>query len=81
MIQPSVVNNLKSCAKWMSRMLKHARIQHGQRYKPKQPNLDAHLTACPWHQKHLAKQNPTPITTESQAARIFEVMLSYFSPR
>jgi transposase len=27
-------------------------------------------TLCSWHQKHLAKQNPVTISTESQAARI-----------
>ena len=26
-----------------------------------------------WHQKHLAKQNPITVTTESQAARIAEL--------
>ena len=26
-----------------------------------------------WHQKHLAKQNPVTVTTESQAARIAEL--------
>ncbi|EEV23837.1 hypothetical protein ENHAE0001_1423 [Enhydrobacter aerosaccus SK60] len=26
-----------------------------------------------WHQKHLAKQNPVTISTESQAARIAEL--------
>ena len=26
-----------------------------------------------WHQKHLSKQNPVTVTTESQAARIAEL--------
>ena len=26
-----------------------------------------------WHQKHLAKQNPVTVSTESQAARIAEL--------
>ena len=26
-----------------------------------------------WHQKHLAKQNPVTVTTQSQAARIAEL--------
>lgn len=31
------------------------------------------ITLRSWHQKHLAKQNPIAITTESQAARIAEL--------
>lgn len=30
-------------------------------------------TLLSWHQKHLSKQNPVTVTTESQAARIAEL--------